>query len=457
MLSKRISSLPLEHVLWLTPSGPVSVREALRMARSRVIYNFLNKRVVIAVDDNEALVKTITAIDGIAESALLIPQGLSIESRYSMISKFSPDIFITSENEIDNSFPDIPCISYSMLTSDETSLLSEIIEWPEISTRWVLPTSGTTGPPKLVSHSVDSLSRSINKHYLKGNKYRWGLLFDVTRFAGMQVFLQSLFAGSTLVIPGIEDDLENRILFFMETGVNACSATPTMWRKLLMLPCVRELKLKQITLGGEISDQPLLTKLNQIFPDARIVHIYASTEAGVGFSISDAISGFPKSFISKPPAGIQLRINERGILCLRSNSTDQQYIGESNSLYDSDGFIETGDVVTLEGERYHFLGRINGAINVGGNKVHPEEIESVAVGFPGVRMAHAYGKKSAFTGNVVAIDIALDNPIENISEFKRTFLDYCSTMLADFKVPTSIRFVDDLSSNITGKIARSSK
>jgi len=457
MLSKTISSLPLEHVLWLTPSGPVTVREALQMARSQIINNFLNKRVAIYLCDNESLVKTISSIDGVAESALLIPQGLNTEARQTMVSKFSPDVFITSENELDCSFSDIPCIYYSTLSSGASQLAEEIRQ-PELSTRWVLPTSGTTGPPKLVAHSIDSLSRSINKAYLKGRNYRWGLLFDVTRFAGTQVFLQSLFAGSTLVIPDQGDDLEGRITFFINAGVNACSATPTMWRRLLMLPRFRELKLKQITLGGEISDQHVLSTLKQIFPEARIVHIYASTEAGVGFSISDAICGFPKSFISDPPPGIQLRINENGILCIKSNTTtDQQYLGEPGSLYDNDGFIDTGDVVTLKGDRYHFLGRVNGAINVGGNKVHPEEIEAVAVGFPGVRMAHAYGKKSAFVGNVVAIDLSLDSSIVNIPEFKGAFLDYCSTKLADFKIPASIRFVDDVSSNLTGKISRGSK
>ena len=46
-------------------------------------------------------------------------------------------------------------------------------------------------------------------------------------------------------------------------------------------------------------------------------------------------------------------------------------------LTDSEGFVDTGDMVELRGDRYYFVGRRGGIINIGGLKVHPEEIEAV--------------------------------------------------------------------------------
>ena len=84
---------------------------------------------------------------------------------------------------------------------------------------------------------------------------------------------------------------------FVREGVNAMSATPTLWRKILMSDASRSLALRSITLGGEIADQQVLSTLASTYPSARIRHIYASTEAGTGFSVTDGKAGFPVSFL----------------------------------------------------------------------------------------------------------------------------------------------------------------
>jgi acyl-CoA synthetase (AMP-forming)/AMP-acid ligase II len=42
-------------------------------------------------------------------------------------------------------------------------------------------------------------------------------------------------------------------------------------------------------------------------------------------------------------------------------------------LTDADGFVDAGDIVELRGDRYYFVGRRGGILNIGGLKVHPEE------------------------------------------------------------------------------------
>ena len=63
---------------------------------------------------------------------------------------------------------------------------------------------------------------------------------------------------------------------------------------------------------------------------------------------------------------------------IRSTRTAHAYVGrKAAELTDGEGFVDTGDMVELRGDSYHFVGRRGGIINIGGLKVHPEEIEAV--------------------------------------------------------------------------------
>jgi len=68
---------------------------------------------------------------------------------------------------------------------------------------------------------------------------------------------------------------------------------------------------------------------------------------------------------------------EDGSLHIRSGRTANRYLAGTLSLRDDDGFVDTGDMVERRGDRFYFIGRRGGIINVGGLKVHPEEVEAV--------------------------------------------------------------------------------
>jgi acyl-CoA synthetase (AMP-forming)/AMP-acid ligase II len=227
-----------------------------------------------------------------------------------------------------------------------------------------------------------------------------------------------------------------------------------MWRKLLMTPYVEQLRLRQITLGGEIADQGIINALRRSFPDTRIAHIYASTEVGVGFSVTDDLAGFPKSMLDHPPSGVDLRVSPDGFLLIRPHIQDQTYLGNHANLLDEDGFINTGDLVAEENLRFVFRGRANGSINVGGNKVQPEEVERVLYAFPGVKLVKVYGKRNPMTGYVVAADVVLDSEQRDPHSCKRDLVAHCTAHLTDFKVPALIRIVQDLAVTQSGKLMR---
>ncbi len=93
----------------------------------------------------------------------------------------------------------------------------------------------------------------------------------------------------------------------VESGANAVSATPSLWRQILQLPVSAGWDLKQITLGGEIADQRVLDALTSAFPGARIVHVFASTETGAAFSVKDGREGFPVTYLTDPAARYSTR------------------------------------------------------------------------------------------------------------------------------------------------------
>ena len=85
---------------------------------------------------------------------------------------------------------------------------------------------------------------------------------------------------------------------------------------------------------------------------------------------------------------------EDGSLRIRSSRTAARYLGDgADALADADGFVNTRDMVELRGDRYYFIGRKDGIINVGGLKVHPEEVEAIINRHPSVQMSLVSGRK----------------------------------------------------------------
>ena len=129
----------------------------------------------------------------------------------------------------------------------------------------------------------------------------------------------------------------------------------------------------------------------------------------------------------------------------------------SRSLLDAEGFVDTGDMIELRGDRYIFAGRKGGIINVGGLKVHPEEIEAVINRHPQVRMSLVRPSRIPVTGAVVIADVVLRVEGARPTPKRRSgndILAHCRAALPRHKVPVAINFVPSLDVAATGKLAR---
>jgi acyl-coenzyme A synthetase/AMP-(fatty) acid ligase len=199
----------------------------------------------------------------------------------------------------------------------------------------------------------------------------------------------------------------------------------------------------------------VLNQLQTVFQEAKIAHAFASTEAGVAFDVSDGLAGFPAEWVGRPDAPVEMRVQD-GSLRIRSARLASSYAGDSTrQLADAEGFVDTGDTVELRAGRYHFTGRREGVINVGGLKVHPEEVEAVVNLHPNVRMSRVKARKSPITGAIVVADIVLENSAErSFMQTREEILATCREMLAAHKIPVTLREVPFLEINAAGKLLR---
>src|SRR5262249_18020252 len=146
------------------------------------------------------------------------------------------------------------------------------------------------------------------------------------------------------------------------------------WRAFLLAARPGDLVLRQITLGGEAADQATLDRIRNAFPDARITHIYASTEAGVVFSVHDGLEGFPAEWLDRPSQGAALRVRD-GFLQIRTPNAMRGYVSDTAQPMLDEGWLATADRVEVRGARAYIVGRDDSTINVAGSKVHPLMVE----------------------------------------------------------------------------------
>ena len=400
-------------------------------------------RVGLNVNDVVQGVKIIIAADNCAKAVAFLSPSIPLDTIKMLMQQFKADILLTDHNV---SFKKDGFNAFRKI--DET--VKDSIQPIQNHTEWVMSTSGTTSSPKLVVHNLKSIQRTIRKIPLKDNIPIWGLLYDYTRFAGIQVLMQSLISGATIIQPSVSKAFEEQLMFLAEHGCNHLSGTPTMWRKILLSGKANILALQRITLGGEIADDKILNSLKLAYPNAKIRHIYASTEAGVGFSVSDGKAGFPSSLLTKNNYEVKLKVLD-GKLWVNNELVKNQYLN-NNGVVSIDGWIDTGDCVTISGDRFFFLGRESGVINVGGNKVHPEQIEGIILSHPDVQLVRVYEVKNPITGSLVAADIVLED--EKSSGFTQELKAYLRPKLERYQMPVSITILENMEVSNGGKIKR---
>ncbi|MGZ5921111.1 MAG: AMP-binding protein [Rhizomicrobium sp.] len=393
--------------------------------------------VLLRTADQFAAALALIALDGIAARIVIVPPDLKDDSLPDVIQRAEIDTLVTDGDAIDG----LPRIGISSDLQPGAPMEAKR------ASEWVMFTSGTTGSPKMVAHTLEALTGAIKP---ANDPVVWGTFYDIRRYGGLQIFLRAVLGGGSLILSDAGESVADFLKRLGQGGVTHLTGTPSHWRRALMSPGIGRIAPRYVRLSGEIADQAVLDSLKVKFPDAAIGHAYASTEAGVGFEVTDGLEGFPASFMGGAGA-VEMRV-EDGSLRIRSARTASRFVGSSDPLKD-DSFVDTGDMVELRGTRYYFTGRRSGVINVGGLKIHPEEVEAVINRHPAVRLSRVSGRRSPITGAIVIAEVVLDDG-EDRDKVQAEILRDCRTSLKPFQVPAMVRVVPKLELSAGGKLVR---
>jgi acyl-coenzyme A synthetase/AMP-(fatty) acid ligase len=416
------------------------------------------RSVLVATSDQLTTALALIELDGVARRLILCPPDLPSDQLSQVIATAQADAVVSSALAPRSAACQLPL----QVTCSPTIEGTPIALPDRRETEWIMLTSGTTGVPKMVVHTLASLTAAIKLDADRKAPVVWGTFYDIRRYGGLQIFLRAVLGRTSFVLSSAGEPMGDHLARLGLRGVTHLTGTPSHWRWALLNPSVRAISPRYVRLSGEIADQAILDSLREFYPSAAIGHAYASTEAGVGFEVNDAREGFPASMIGSTGRAVDMKVVD-GSLRIRSVRTAVHYLGrdaesEGSALLDAEGFVDTGDIVELRADRYYFVGRRGGIINVGGLKVHPEEIEAVINRHPEVRMSLVRSRKNPITGAIVVADVVLraepDGGNDRIAELKREILQVCRSSLAQHKVPAAIRFVPSLDVAATGKMVR---
>jgi acyl-CoA synthetase (AMP-forming)/AMP-acid ligase II len=299
----------------------------------------------------------------------------------------------------------------------------------------VLFTSGSSGKPK---GAVHDFSKLLNKFVIKRNALKTinFLLFD--HWGGLNTLFHVLSNGGTLIF------LENRNADYVcslieKYEVELLPTSPTFLNMLLLSRSYERyslLSLKIISYGAEPMPESLLKRLGILFPLIKLQQTYGLIELGVMRSQSESNNSL---WVKLGGEGYQTRV-ENGILQIKSDSAMLGYLN-AESPFTSDGWFITGDSVEVKGEYFRILGRKSEIINVGGEKVFPQEVENAILQITDIVDVMVYSENNPLTGKIVCANIKYkgDKPKSDLIKEIKLF---CKLNLEQYKVPVKINIVD---------------
>jgi acyl-coenzyme A synthetase/AMP-(fatty) acid ligase len=414
------------------------------------------RSVLIATRHQLASALALIELDGVVRRLVICPADVTLQQLPAIIKDAEIDAIVA-----DRLIEDLRAFRPALVVEPSPSVTPLApASGASRESEWILLTSGTTGAPKLVAHSLRTLTGAFRNRAPPDTPVVWATFYDIRRYGGMQIFLRAMLGPASLVLSRDGEAIGDHLRRLSQHGVTHISGTPTHWRRSIMSPAARQFAPGYVRLSGEIADQAILDSLKAYWPRARVGHAYASTEAGVAFEVVDGREGFPETLLGAGKGEVEMKVAD-GSLCIRSNRCATRYLGASvDSLTDAEGFVDTGDMIAESGQRCYFVGRRGGIINVGGSKVYPEEVEAVINRHPRVRMSLVRPQRSPITSAIVVAEVVLvaepgvPASHADMAQTEKEILMLCRQDLAPHKVPVFIRFVPALNVTDSGKLAR---
>ena len=331
----------------------------------------------------------------------------------------------------------------------------------------IMYTSGTTARPKGVIHTHASLLASARVMALLGCDAEQVMLGTTSMMHASGLIctlLGALDAGATAVMmpafdPAAALDLVEKF------GCTMICALPTMLQFILDEQEQRPRNIASIRTGlsgGDSVPLQLQERFLRLFPGAVMLELYAFTECCP--VTSNTRTGLRPGSVGRVLPGLALRIvdgagrdcadGETGEIAVRGTGTFGGYWNDADATKSAvrDGWTHSGDLGMRDGDGYvWFKGRKKEIIIRGGSNIAPQEVEEALYRHPAVHEAGVIGMPHAVYGEEVVACVALR---EGQVASEQALCEFTRELLADYKAPTRIVFLDVLPKGMTGKIQR---
>jgi len=288
------------------------------------------KSVLVATGSQLTTALALIELDGIARRLTILPPDADPEHFAAIVAGADIDAVVVGQTSAASTTLDLPI---RVVCAAEITAAGQL-PVPMRETEWVMLTSGTTGAPKMVVHTLAGLSAAFRGRPVVDDAV-WGTFYDIRRYGGLQIFLRAVLGGVSMILSSAGETIGEHLERLGRHGVTHLLGTPTHWRRALMSPAIRNISPRYVRLSGEIADQAILDGLRSAFPQAVVSHAYASTEAGVTFEVRDGLAGFPAEFVERVRDGVEMKVLQDS-LRIRSPRAASRYLFADAPLADPD-------------------------------------------------------------------------------------------------------------------------
>ena len=301
----------------------------------------------------------------------------------------------------------------------------------------VLFSSGSSGKNKASVHDFSFLLEKF-RNKRKTLKTITFLMYD--HIGGINTLFYILSnAGLIVTINNRDPDVVLRAID--KYHVELLPTSPTFLNLLLISESYKRYctdSLKVISYGTEPMPKSTLSRINEIFPNVKLKQTYGLSEVGI---LNSSSKNSNSLWVKIGGDGFKTRI-VNNLLEIKASSAMLGYLN-APSPFTKDGWFKTGDSVEVDGDYIKILGRKSELINVGGEKVYPQEIENILMELDYIAEATVFSEKNPIIGNIVCAKIRLIANDINEKEVIRNIKAHCTNKLERYKIPLKFKFHED--------------
>jgi len=341
----------------------------------------------------------------------------------------------------------------------------------------MLFTSGTTGYPKMATHSY----KYALGHYVTAKYWHLceqdGLHFTISetgwgKALWGKLYGQWLCEGAIFTYDFDRFDAEKILPMFAKFGITTFCAPPTMYRMLIKQDLSKYdlSSIHHATTAGEALNPEVFYQFEKA-TGLRIHEGFGQTEMTLGIAnlyganikpgaMGKPVPGYGIDIVDADGNPVEDGINGEIVIRTDPKPTCGVFLGyyrnqEATDNVWHDGMYHTGDVAWRDEDGYYwYVGRADDVIKSSGYRIGPFEIESTIMELPYVLECGVSAAPDEVRGQVVKASIVLVKGVEGTEELKKEIQNYVKQHTAPYKYPRIVVFRDELPKTISGKIQR---